>query len=58
MDSKSVIKKTSKSTKKKYINFFVEHIYEVIAILILLVGIVFFALHRDYDSSEPIDCGL
>lgn len=58
MDSKSVIKKTSKSTKKKYINFFEDHIYEVIAILILLVGIVFFALHRDYDSSEPIDGGL
>lgn len=58
MDSKNIIEKTSKSQKKKYINFLVEHIYEAIAIIILLVGIVFFTLHRDYDCSVPIDGGL
>ena len=56
MDSK--IEKTSKSKKKEYWDFCLNYVYEIIAIIILLVGIVFFSLHRDYDSSMSIDGSL
>lgn len=56
MDSK--IEKTTKSQKKKITIWLYNHIYEIIAIWILLVGVVFFCLHRDYDYSKPIDGGL
>lgn len=56
MDSK--IEKTTKSQKKKFKIWLYNHIYEIIAILILLVGVVFFCLHREYDYSKPIDGGL
>ena len=56
MDSK--IEKTSKSKKKKYCDFFLNYVYEIFAILILLVGMVFFLLHRDYDCSMSIDGSL
>lgn len=54
----SKIEKTSKSKKKKYCDFFLNYVYEIIAILILFVGFVFFSLHRDYDSSMSIDGSL
>lgn len=56
MDSK--IEKTSKSKKKKVQDFLLNHVYELIACLILLVGIGFFCIHRDYDCSKPIDGSL
>lgn len=56
MDGK--IEKTNKSKRKNLCNFLLDYVYEIIAIIILLVGIVFFALHRDYDSTLPIDGGL
>ena len=34
------------------------HAYEIIAILIMVIGAVLFGLHREYDSSKPIDGGL
>lgn len=56
MDSK--IEKTNKSKKKKCFDFLLDYAYEIIVIIILLVGIVFFTLHRNYDISMPIDGGL
>ena len=54
----SKIEKTSKSKKKKYCDFFLNYVYEIFAILILLVGMVCFLLHRDYDCSMSVDGSL
>lgn len=56
MDSK--IEKTTKSKTKKCKDWLGSHVYEIVTVLILLIGVIFFCLHRNYDITRPIDGGL
>lgn len=54
----SKIEKTKKSRMLILNDWLKGHAYEIIAILIMVIGAVLFGLHREYDSSKPIDGGL
>ena len=52
------IEKTTKSKTKKCKDWLGSHVYEIVTVLILLIGAIFFCLHRNYDITKPIDGGL
>lgn len=50
--------KTNKLKGKKVKDWFVNQSFELVSSIILIVGLLFFSLHRQYDVSQPIDGGL
>ncbi|RKU63468.1 hypothetical protein [Parabacteroides sp. AF19-14] len=52
------IRKTSDKWWRTLWDRIVKNVNEIIIFVILLVGIIFFSLHRTYDISAPIDAGL
>lgn len=52
------IEKTTKSKTKKCKDWLGSHVYEIVTVFILLIGAIFFCLHRNYDVTKPIDGGL
>ncbi|MBO5058145.1 MAG: putative phage abortive infection protein [Prevotella sp.] len=50
--------KTNKSKIIRSLNWLRCHTFEIVAIIILLIGTIFFSIHRDYDKSQPIDGSL
>lgn len=56
MDSK--IEKTNEVNKRQCKAWLRQYSYEIIGVFIIAIGLIFFMLHRRYDSSAPIDAGL
>lgn len=52
------IERTSQSWLKKARDGLGDHVYEIISLLILIIGFLFFIYHRNYDLSSPIDSSL
>lgn len=52
------IRRTSDNRRKYLWLWIVKYVYEILILLILLIGVILFSLHRNYETSAPIDASL
>lgn len=52
------IRRTSDNRRKYLWLWIVKYVNEILILLILLIGVILFSLHRNYETSAPIDASL
>ncbi len=52
------IRRTSDNRRKYLWLWIVKYVYEILILLILLIGVILFSLDRNYETSAPIDASL